>query len=441
MASGNPSAAESVRHQYEAFPYPPRDPADERKRLRRTYIDTLEVINHYLFGGRRDFRQGIRVLVAGGGTGDSTIHLAEQLRGLPGEVVYLDLSRASLEVARQRAEIRGLTNLHWVNGSLTELPRLGLGKFDYINCCGVLHHLPEPEAGLAALRGALADGGGLGLMVYGRYGRTGIYQVQQLLRYLNADHPDADIKLDRTRQCLRSLPASNWHQRGKQLFLETEMSSDADLYDLFLHAVDRAYSVPELHDFLRTAGLHWIEFTPELRTRYEPAMVLGDPELIAAAAQRPLVEQQAIAELAIGSIMRHEFFASPDADAAASCDDLEQVPFFSLAALTQGSVLAPGEWVLRFARTVELRTRASLAAQRVVELVDGRRTLGEIVQQLANELPGLGLPGAFQLVREVFDLLHKVDGLLLHRRDVPLARPLDADDPRRVADLFSRVGG
>jgi 2-polyprenyl-3-methyl-5-hydroxy-6-metoxy-1,4-benzoquinol methylase len=50
-----------------------------------------------------------------------------------------------------RAAARGLDNIAFEEGSILELPRSGLGPFDYVDCCGVLHHLPDPAAGLAAL--------------------------------------------------------------------------------------------------------------------------------------------------------------------------------------------------------------------------------------------------------------------------------------------------
>ena len=73
-----------VRRQYEALPYPARNPADEQKRLVQTWLDDLPMVNHYGFAGRQSFGPGFRVLVAGGGTGDATIYLAEQLKGEPG---------------------------------------------------------------------------------------------------------------------------------------------------------------------------------------------------------------------------------------------------------------------------------------------------------------------------------------------------------------------
>src|SRR6185437_14703427 len=155
-----------VRGQYEALPFPARDPEGERYLLYVSVPDILGKVNQYCFGGARDFSKGLRVLVAGCGTGDSVIWLAHQLRGTPSEIVALDLSAASLATAKARAEIRGLSGIQWVHASLLDLPQLGLGHFDYITCLGVLHHLAEPEAGLAALADALAESGGLALMLY-----------------------------------------------------------------------------------------------------------------------------------------------------------------------------------------------------------------------------------------------------------------------------------
>lgn len=90
--------AEAVRWQYENYPFPPRDPEEERQQLKSTYLDRLGTLNHYCFGGRKDFRHGFRALVAGGGTGDSVIMLAEQLRNTDARIVYLDVSRPAMQV-------------------------------------------------------------------------------------------------------------------------------------------------------------------------------------------------------------------------------------------------------------------------------------------------------------------------------------------------------
>ena len=142
----------AVRSQYEALPYPPCNPEDDRTRLVQTWLEDLPMINHYCFAGKQSFKNNFRALVAGGGTGDATIFLAEQLRATNAQIVHLDMSQASIAIAQQRAKIRGLANITWVHDSLLNLPMLGLGEFDYINCSGVLHHLADPDAGFAQRR-------------------------------------------------------------------------------------------------------------------------------------------------------------------------------------------------------------------------------------------------------------------------------------------------
>src|SRR5579875_679046 len=177
---------QSLAAQYEAYPYPKRDPREEAKRLLVGSPSLLTEIDHWVFGAARPASRPFSALVGGGGTGDGTIMLAQQLAdsGRPARVTYLDRSEAAMAIARARAEARGLTNITWERGSLLDLPGSGLGPFDYIDCCGVLHHLPDPAAGLAALVSVLAPGGGMGLMVYAPHGRTGVYMAQDALRLL-----------------------------------------------------------------------------------------------------------------------------------------------------------------------------------------------------------------------------------------------------------------
>ena len=66
-----------VKAQYEAFPYPARDPADEAKRLITGSPSHVLEIDHFLFQGRRDWTKPLRALIAGGGTGDGLIQLAQ----------------------------------------------------------------------------------------------------------------------------------------------------------------------------------------------------------------------------------------------------------------------------------------------------------------------------------------------------------------------------
>src|SRR5436305_10556852 len=93
--------------QYEAYPYPKRDPRDEARRLIIGSPSHLREIDHWVFGARRPRTVPLRALFAGGGTGDGAIMLAQHLarEARPGAVTHLDRSPTAQSIARARAKI------------------------------------------------------------------------------------------------------------------------------------------------------------------------------------------------------------------------------------------------------------------------------------------------------------------------------------------------
>ena len=345
-ATATDLAVHSVSEQYEALPFPPRRAADERTRTRPIHssLASLAEIAHFSFGGR--FRRRFcgpelppfRVLIAGGGTGDATVQIAQELSDLhsdqPGcaynrsEIVHLDLSAASVRLTSARLHERGLLrgdsagvraadrdsgpSVRLIAASLLSLPKLRLGgaKFDYINLCGVLHHLPDPPAALTMLRRhALAPGGAIGLMVYGLLGRRGVYETQAMLRLLHASGntsgvtgmPRVDVmagmehdegaraaeapeirersasvlsfapawpigaRVADAVELLASLPDAATLRRNTPVWRSDEVQlrmGDAGVFDLLLHSTDRPYTRRELVATVRSAGLRvngWLQ--------------------------------------------------------------------------------------------------------------------------------------------------------------------------------------
>ncbi len=373
--------------QYEAYPYPARDPADEARRLVVGSPSHLREIDHWVFGAARRRSAPLRALVAGGGTGDGAIMLTQQLAasGRPGRVTYLDRSAAAAGVAKARARARGL-DIAWHDGSLLDLPGSGLGPFDYIDCCGVLHHLPDPAAGLRALLSVLAPGGGLGLMVYAPHGRTGVYALQDALRLLAPEEEAPGVRLDVARRVMRHLPESAWLRRNT-LFADHLTGGDAGLYDLLLNPRDRAYDVRSLHALLAGAGLHvtcWME-----PLRYDPAVYLPDARLRARVAALPPVERAALAEALCGNMSTHVVYAVRAGDVAAEPDaaDPAVVPVMREmgGAELAGHIRPDGTLPFLFDG---LRVPVALPplAGAILRLVDGRRTVGAIGDELAGRV-------------------------------------------------------
>jgi SAM-dependent methyltransferase len=294
--------------QYEAFPYPERDPRDEAKRLVLGSPSDLREVDHWVFGAARPASRPFRALFAGGGTGDGTIMLAAQAAaaGRTVEITWLDRSPASEAIVRARAEARALENIRFVRASLLDLPSLDLGQFDYIDCVGVLHHLPEPEAGLAALVSVLAPGGGIGLMLYAPLGRSGVYPMQEALRLLVPDSEPAKDRLDIARRVVRGLPETNLLARNA-LITDHIKGGDAGLFDLLLHSRDRPYGVRQCVALLAGAGLAltaWME-----PCRYDPTLYLNDQRVRERIAGLDAVTRAELAELIAGNMGVHILYA------------------------------------------------------------------------------------------------------------------------------------
>jgi SAM-dependent methyltransferase len=99
---------------------------------------------------------GSRVLEAGCGVGAQTVTLA---RNSPrAAITSVDISAASVDEARKRAEAAGVTNVHFEQGDIFDFP-YSEGSFDHVFVCFVLEHLPEPVEALAILMRLIAPGG------------------------------------------------------------------------------------------------------------------------------------------------------------------------------------------------------------------------------------------------------------------------------------------
>ena len=379
------AADAALAAQYEAYPYPQRDPRDEAKRLVVGSPSHLREVDHWIFGARRPAATPLRALVAGGGSGDATVMLAQQMAsaGRPGDVTWLDRSAAAKKVAQARVAARALGNVIFEEGSLLDLPAGGLGPFDYIDCCGVLHHLPDPLEGLRALVSVLAPGGGIGLMVYAPHGRTGVYMVQDALRLLApADEPPAQ-RVDIAKRFWRQIPETAWLRRNPWI-TDHVKGGDAGIYDLLLNPRDVAFTVPALAALLDAAGLEIRCLVEPLR--YDPDAFLTDPRLRERTAGLDPVRRAALAEAAAGNMGIHIAYCvrKGEAPPAPAWDDPTRVPVLRELDGAKLAASLPGDSVLRVAFDgLTVPVALPRLAGAILARVDGTRTIGEIGDDLA----------------------------------------------------------
>ena len=429
-------SSDPVRHQYEAYPYPLRDPNYELIRLIVREVENLGQINHFVFGGRQSFGPGTRILVAGGGTGDEVVYFGEQLKTRGGSVTYLDQSLASMAVARTRVEKRGLTNVEFQQGRIEDVSVEALGTFDYIHSIGVLHHIADPALGLQRLAALLRPGGGMGLMVYGLYGRQGNYQLQALAKKLFMPEQPLPSQVDEMVTVINSLPPDHPFFRGggKPSTVEWIKQDPNELVDAVLHARDRPFTVGDVYDWLASASLGLIEFVPFLVNKpgatfftlfYDPCSYITDPGLVARLRAMPARARHEIAELINGRIDLHCFYASKTADVEAVLTAPDMVPY--LMCQRRCFSFTDDKMTVTTYADLSFTLPSTPVAKMLFELMDGERTVAEIIQEgyLILDRAGHEMINLHVAFQELFNTLRAFNWGLLRHRSVPAFENLD----------------
>lgn len=388
---------QQVREQYELLPYPHRDPEEERTALRLSALDELGAVNHFCFNGEIVIDKNFQALVAGGGTGDSTVQLAVQLAETDAHITHVDLSEKSIEVARKRLEVRQLTHkVTFKRMSLLDLQPEEVGQFDYINCSGVLHHLEVPEQGLAALSRVLKPEGAMGIMLYGLFGRTAIYQMQRMFDFMGMKGaPPSRELLQTLKNVLNTLPESNWYSRSKDLFPNAIDSNESELYDLMLHPSDVAYTATGLYQFLASSELNLVEYSYDKRHLYRPEIAFRDPAALARIQKLPLPVQQEICEIHWGNLIKHSFWASRRSTPTVDLNDPTCIPFWSrgskLIKVNDSLINNDGEnWSIQMplpgGTSIKIQFPYNSDLKRCFQLVDDQKSIAQIANQVIEEI-------------------------------------------------------
>jgi SAM-dependent methyltransferase len=368
---------DEVRDFYDRYPY--RRPVDNLDRYRELWLEpSRRRADYHLFWPSAKYREDFSSLVAGCGTSQAARHA---MRWLEATIVGIDVSETSVRCTEALKEKHGLRNLQVTRLPIERTHELGM-SFDQIVCTGVLHHLADPAAGLAALRDVLKPDGVMHLMVYAPYGRSGIYMLQEFCRRLDIRATDAGIA--DVVAALRKLPRG--HPLERLLQDAPDFRHEAELADALLHPQDRAYSVTQLFDFLDSGGVRfgrWIKQAP-----YSPhcGVVAELPHAQRLTALSP-VEQYSAVELFRGTMVRHSVVAhrrdgavTPVSFADDAC--LDYVPIRVPDTICVRDRLPPGAAAVLInpAHTYsDLVLPIDALELLMFEAIDGTRCIGDIV--------------------------------------------------------------
>ena len=149
---------EEVRDFYERMPYPaPLVDLDAHRDLYKN-PDRRRVEFHLIWPARRP-PGNLEILIAGCGTSQAARYA---LREPDARITAIDVSNTSLRHTRDFQRKYNLENLELHQLPIERVRELGR-SFDLVVCTGVLHHLPDPDDGLRALRDVLRLSGAMRL--------------------------------------------------------------------------------------------------------------------------------------------------------------------------------------------------------------------------------------------------------------------------------------
>jgi SAM-dependent methyltransferase len=380
---GNPEPAtdsQAVRDFYERLPYPaPLTSLDEYVQM-PAKAERRRALFHRIWPTRRPGADR-EILIAGCGTSQAARYALSEPDA---RVTAIDISTTSLNHTRALQRRYDLDNLALHRLPIERVEELGR-DFDLIVCTGVLHHLVDPDLGLRALRKVLRATGAVNLMVYARYGRAGIYLMQEYCRLLGLG--TSERELQELGAALAALPMD--HPIADLLRRTKDFRHPQAIADALLHPQDRSYTVPEIYAWLERSGLsfgRWLEQAPYLPQCGSPARSAHAARLAAL----PERAQHAAAELFRGTMTRHRFIAYASESVAADqrirfTDERwrryvpvrlpwarcirERVPAGSVAVLLNPADEYP-----------DIILPIDAAEDRLLSLMDGQRSLGEIAQ-------------------------------------------------------------
>ncbi|NES72356.1 MAG: class I SAM-dependent methyltransferase, partial [Okeania sp. SIO2D1] len=239
------------------------------------------------------------------GTGSSTdylVHLNPQA-----SVVGIDLSSGALQVAKERCTRSGASQVEFHHLSIYDVGQIE-GEFDFINCVGVLHHLPDPIRGIQNLALKLAPGGIMHIFVYAELGRWEIRLMQQAIAILQGNERGNyknGVKIGR--QLFASLPENNRLVKYEQERWAFENKRDECFADMYVHPQEIDYNIDTLFELIEASGLEFIGFSN--REYWNIERLIGkSSELVERVVDLDEQERYRLIELLDPQISHYEFF-------------------------------------------------------------------------------------------------------------------------------------
>ncbi|MEB4211954.1 methyltransferase domain-containing protein [Mycobacterium sp. 94-17] len=393
---------DGVSRQYDRWDYPP--PVVDLAAWSETHWDWFDPFwAHRVLWPNREYQPDLDILIAGCGTFQAALFA---FTNRDATVVGIDVSQNALNHHRQLKDRHGLTNLELRLLPIEEVSTLGR-DFDLIVSSGVLHHMADPLVGMTALGRCLRSDGALAVMLYAKYGRIGVEMLESVFRDLKLAQDETSVQL--VKDAIAMLPPD--HPVRSYLNAARDLVSDGALVDTFLHSRARSYTVAECLDLVAAAGLAfqgWFHNSPY----YSHDLLTPASGFQSALNNLPDAELWSVMERLQPANATHFFVACrPERPREqyvidfASPASLDYVPLLRTACrLSADEIRWPGG-----------QQKLNPAQLPFIQRVDGRRTVAEIIESVAQDS---GVPDEHRALmrdfaRQLFRGLWRLDFLAM----------------------------
>ncbi len=249
-----------MRRQFDFGPYP-RYPIEKDPREVSNELFVLNLATPYYLQKRRVVEATNRVILdAGCGTGYKALALAKANPGA--QVIGVDLSPHSIELAQQRFAYHGLQDLAaFYVLSIEDIAQLGI-QFDYINCDETLYFFDDIAQGLSAFKSVLKPEGIIRTNLHSSLQRQTFFQAQELFGLMGLMEEDAEemaipivIEIMKELKPEVFLKKMTWNpkledpgqEENKEFLLANQLLKG-----------DKGYRISDMFDGLRRANLEFL---------------------------------------------------------------------------------------------------------------------------------------------------------------------------------------
>jgi tetratricopeptide (TPR) repeat protein/SAM-dependent methyltransferase len=256
------SLSRRVQQQYEENPYPrwmKLPPAGRTRSLDLYLREQFPAMQLHSPAEDGD----LDILIAGCGTGQESIEMAQQFPAA--RVLAVDLSLSSLAYAKGKTKRLGISNLEYAQGDITKLGSIGC-TFDLISSVGVLHHLEDPMVGCRQLVSLLRPGGYMRLGLYSERARQNITAARELIVEERYGSDAKDI-----RRCREALTSGENARKFAKVTSFRDFYATSEVRDMLFHVREHRFTLLRIQEMLAELRLDLVGFLlePHIVNKYK----------------------------------------------------------------------------------------------------------------------------------------------------------------------------